>query len=107
MKRRHVTNALFTLVEIYEEIREITQPSTCPLSKNTDSVIADVLWRNKTCVSAGYLITLNADVSNKPATKNLHLVQETQPGRKDSYIQVVFGQVVLGSWRVWIESGLN
>ena len=31
MKRRHVTNPLFSLVDIYEKFRKITQPSTCPL----------------------------------------------------------------------------
>ena len=31
MKRRHVPNPLFSLVEIYEKLRKITQPSTCPL----------------------------------------------------------------------------
>ena len=31
MNRRHVTNPHFALVEIYEKIRKITHPSTCPL----------------------------------------------------------------------------
>jgi len=40
-------------------------------------------WKN-----AGYMMTMNADVSNKPATKNLHLTED-QKG-KVSYIKSLF-----------------
>ena len=42
------------------------------------------------CLS-GYMMTMNADVSNKPATKNLHLTDG-----QDSYIKV--RQLIEGSW---------
>eukprot|EP00092_Neocalanus_flemingeri_P007368 GFUD01007955.1.p1 GENE.GFUD01007955.1~~GFUD01007955.1.p1 ORF type:complete len:1043 (+),score=306.14 GFUD01007955.1:186-3314(+) len=35
------------------------------------------------------LITLNVDTANKPATRNLHLTNESAPGKSDSYIHSV------------------
>jgi len=35
------------------------------------------------------LLTLNVDTANKPATKNLHLTDESKPGAADSYIHEV------------------
>ena len=39
MKRRHITNPFFSLVEIYEKLRKIANPPLAPYpsSKNTDS----------------------------------------------------------------------
>merc|ERR1719369_2054177 len=35
------------------------------------------------------LITLNVDTANKPATRNLHLTNESAPGKADSYTHIV------------------
>ena len=35
------------------------------------------------------LITLNVDIANKPATRNLHLTNESPPGKADSYTHSV------------------
>ena len=35
------------------------------------------------------LITLNVDIANKPATRNLHLTNESAPGKADSYTHSV------------------
>jgi eukaryotic translation initiation factor 2C len=38
---------------------------------------------------AGYLMTLNVDVANKPATVACHMTNESGPGKWDSYVQRV------------------
>ena len=35
------------------------------------------------------LITLNVDIANKPATRNMHLTNESAPGKADSYTHSV------------------
>ena len=35
------------------------------------------------------LITLNVDTAHKPAARNLHLTNESAPGKGDSYTQQV------------------
>jgi len=44
-------------------------------------------WKN-----GDLLLSLNADVANKPATVNLHLTQESKRGAKDSYIHEILGK---------------
>ena len=36
-----------------------------------------------------FLLSLNVDVSNKPAVKPLHLTEESKPGAGDSYLHQV------------------
>ena len=37
----------------------------------------------------GILVTLNVDTANKPATRNLHLTEESAPGKADTYTHAV------------------
>ena len=52
-KRCHVTNLLFTLVEIYGNIRKITHPPLAPYPKNTNSGRASQLTCHKWWLGMG------------------------------------------------------
>ena len=87
MKRRHITNPLFSLAEIYEKIKRNNSPfhlAHCPSSKNTDSGWNVVYSTNfeASGPAGGAKISQNVEYFRRVAsivmaTDLLHLIDQT------------------------------
>ena len=76
------------LEETVQEEKEIVDPIVMPFGKEVwignFSCVRPYGWKDHEI-----LVTLNVDTAHKPAARNLHLTNESAPGKADSYTHSV------------------